>query len=62
MDGWNTIVSSWYGLFSGAMLVLILGSVYTYIYINDHFRVISSSKYHQTFCFQNHLSFKQNPV
>ena len=25
MDGWNTIVSFWYGLFSGAMLVL--GSV-----------------------------------
>ena len=22
MDGWNTIVSSWDGLFSGAMLVL----------------------------------------
>jgi len=27
MDGWNTIVSFWDGLFSGAMLVS--GSVYT---------------------------------
>ena len=30
MDGWNTIVSFWDGLFSGAMLVS--GSVYSWLF------------------------------
>ena len=39
MDGWNTIVSSWEGLFSGANCYIVSGRVYIsiYIYIYDIF-------------------------